>query len=222
MIPIGDDQVLRRPSTVVWTLVFLNVAIYLWDRGGSLFGPPVLFSDLGCRPNELIDALRGGERAPLATLFTAQFLHANLWHLGGNMIYLAVFGRAIEQAIGPWRFGLYYFAWGFVALVAQVFVAPFSGVPIVGASGAISGVLGMYLLLFPTNSIRVMVYLWEVEVQAFILLGFFFLKDVFFPSQGVANWAHIGGFLAGMVTVLVMGGRDRVLARYVYESRYAA
>ncbi len=213
---------LRRPSTVVWTLLLLNVAVYLWDRGGAIFGPRLLFSDLGCRPNELLDALRGGEKAPLVTLFTSLFLHANLWHLVGNMIYLLVFGRAIEQAIGPWRFGLYYFAWGLAALAAEVLVSPHSGVPIIGASGAISGVLGMYLLLFPTNRITVVVFFWELEVRAFVLLGLFFLKDVFFPSQGVANWAHIGGFLAGMVFVLVMGGRERVLDRYVYENRAVA
>ncbi|MCX7801169.1 MAG: rhomboid family intramembrane serine protease [Fimbriimonadales bacterium] len=222
MFPIRDDQELRRPSTVVWTLVALNVALYLWDRGGSVFGPRTVFSDLGLRPAELIDSLRGSEKSPLVTLYTSMFLHGNLWHLVGNLLYLGVFGPAIEQAIGPWRFGLYYLAWGVAAVLAETFVSPHSSVPIIGASGAISGILGMYLVLFPTNRITIWFFFNEFDVPAYALLGVFFLKDVLLQTPGVANWAHIGGFLAGMLFVQLMGGRDRVLARYVRENRSLA
>jgi membrane associated rhomboid family serine protease len=130
------------------------------------------------------------------------------------MIFLMVFGPGVEEAIGGAKFALYYMAWGLAAAAAQIYVDPSSTVPTLGASGAIGGVLGAYFLLFPANKIQIMVPLFlflSFAVSAWVLLGFWFLWQVLVPQNGVANWAHVGGFLAGMVTVLVMGGRSTIL-----------
>lgn len=201
---------------VTWALILLNVAIYLWDRQGSLLGPNVVFADLTMRPHEVIEAIRGyGDRFPLVTIFTSMFLHANLMHIAGNMLFLMVFGAGVEEAIGSVRYALYYLAWGVAAAAAQIYVDPGSTVQTLGASGAIGGVLGAYFFLFPGNKIEILLPIlafWSIEVSAWVLLGLWFLWQIFAPQEGVANWAHIGGFLAGMLTVLILGGRTAVLA----------
>lgn len=215
MIPIPGNNSGKNAATVTWTLVFLNVVVFLWDRQGRVLGPSVVFADLGMRPQEVVLAIKGsGDRFALVTLFTSMFLHGSLWHLLGNLIYFLAFGGQIERALGAWRYALYYLFWGIMALAAETFVAPHSSIPVVGASGAISGVLGAYLLLFPATKIELFIpFLFvPIVVSAWMLLGVWFLWQVFIPQPGVANWAHVGGFVAGMATVLVMGGRAKVLA----------
>jgi membrane associated rhomboid family serine protease len=149
------------------------------------------------------------------TLFTSMFLHGNIWHLLGNMIFLVVFGRGVEDEMGSPRFTLYYLAWGLAAALTQIFVIPSSNVPTIGASGAIGGVLGAYFLMFPSSQIKILVpiLLQAFQVSAWILLGLWFLWQVLIPQAGIANWAHAGGFLAGMLTVLLMRSRRAVLQR---------
>lgn len=216
MLPIGDNSKSPTIPFVSYALIGLNVLIYLWDRQGSVFGQSVVFSDLAMRPHDVMDALRGrGESFPLVTLFTSLFLHGSLLHLIGNMLYLLTFGPAVEWGLGSWRFALYYLFWGIAACAAQIFVDIHSDIGVVGASGAIGGVLGCYLLLFPGNKLEIIIIpLVPVPVisAAWILLTAWFLFQIFFPQEGVANWAHVGGFLAGMLTILIMGGRDKVLA----------
>ena len=216
MIPLRDNQPRPSPSLVTWTLVLLNVVIYLWDRQGNPFGNSVAFADLAMRPREVVDTLKGfsADRFPFVTLFTSMFLHGSLAHIIGNMIFLTVFGPGVEEAIGSVRYALYYLAWGVAASTAQIYVDPASPIPTLGASGAIGGVLGAYFLLFPGNKIEIIVPILAFlafEVAAWGLLGIWFLWQVFVPQEGVAQWAHAGGFLAGMLTVLVLGGRDAVL-----------
>ena len=231
MIPLRDNQ--RRESIPVLTLtiVALNVLIYLWDRQGHLLGPSVVFADLTMRPKDVVDSLHGLEaHDPNANLFsfvtvlTSMFLHGGVSHILGNMIFLVVFGPRVEEAIGGPRFALYYIAWGIAAATAQIYVDPGSSVPTLGASGAIGGVLGAYLLLFPGNKIQVYFPIFLVvsfAIRAWILLGFWFLWQIFVPQNGIASWAHVGGFLAGMVTVLVMGGPSAIL-RERYSDREVA
>lgn len=214
MIPIRDNQVGRKVPVVTWTLIFLNCFIFLWDRQWHPFGQSVVFADLGMRPVEVVGFVRDGTAGfALVTMFTSLFLHASLIHLIGNMLFLLTFGAGIEQAMRPPRFALYYLFWGLVAAGTHVIVNPSSQVPTVGASGAIGGVLGAYFLLFPTNKIEILipVFFFPVVVSAWVLLAMWFAFQIFWPQPGVANWAHVGGFMAGMATVLVMGGRDRVL-----------
>lgn len=215
MIPLGDDRKRRHVPYVTIALIALNVLIYLWDRNGKLFGPSIVFADLGMRPIEVWQVVRqGGDAFPLATLFTSMFLHGGLLHLLGNMLYLLTFGFGVEWALGSWRYSLYYLFWGVMASAVHIFVDPSASIPTVGASGAIGGVLGAYFLLFPGNKIEILIPFVPVplELAAWVLLGSWFLFQIFIPQEGVANWAHAGGFLAGMMTVLIMGGRMKVLA----------
>ncbi|MBL8087199.1 MAG: rhomboid family intramembrane serine protease [Chthonomonas sp.] len=200
---------------VTYTLIALNVIIYLWDRNGALLGPSVVFSDLTMKPRDVVAAVTGhGDWKAMTTLFTSLFLHGNLTHLIGNLIFLLTFGENVEAAMGPARYTVMYLFWGLFASVAHVLVLASSGVPTLGASGAIGGVLGAYFLLFPANRITLIVFpflFWPVEVAAWILLSLWFLWQIIFPQQGVANWAHAGGFLAGMLTVIIAGGPQRLL-----------
>ena len=203
------------------TLVALNVLIYFWDRQWHFRGPNVVFADLTMRPNDVIDSLKGvlGKDPnvnlfPFVTVLTSMFMHGGLVHLLGNMIFLMVFGPGVEEAIGGARFALYYMAWGLAAAATQIYFDPTSSVPTLGASGAIGGVLGSYFLLFPGNKIQIYIPIllfWSFAISAWVLLGFWFLIQIILPQNGIANWAHVGGFLAGMLTVLVMGGRSVIL-----------
>jgi membrane associated rhomboid family serine protease len=221
MIPIRDNLVRKSPAVIVWTLVGLNVLIYLWDRNGGLFGPNIGFADLAMTPKQVVLALsRNGDPVELAKIFTSLFLHGNLAHLVGNVLFLLAFGPAVEEAIQSPRFALYYTFWGLMAAAAHVFVNPGSDIPTVGASGAIGGVLGAYLLLFPGTQIRVIIppfFFLPFAVTSWVLLGVWFLWQVFLPQEGVANWAHVGGFLAGMVTILVLGGKNQILKDHEVE-----
>lgn len=201
----------------------LNIIIHVWDRrfgffgpGYGVFGPGFVFSDLAMRPPEVIVAATGGlDRFPLATLFTSMFLHGGFMHLFTNMLFLSVFGPPVEQAVGPWRFLVYYLGWGIFAAVCHIYAAPYRNVPTLGASGAIGGALGCYFLLFPTNRLHVLILgFYEIEVKAWVLLGMWFLYQILVPQEGVANWAHAGGFLAGMLTVLIIGGRESILRQH--------
>lgn len=214
MIPIRADRASPAIPLVTYTIILLNVIVYFWDRQGSLTGPSVTFADLGMRPQEVVQAITGsGDRFPLVTLFTSLFLHGSLVHLLGNMIYLFTFGPGIEAALGSPRYSLYYLFWGLLASGAHIAVDPTSAIPTIGASGAIGGVLGCYFLLFPTHKIELLIpfFVVTVEVVAWVLLGTWFLWQLLFKQEGVATWAHAGGFVAGMLTILILGGRRAVL-----------
>jgi membrane associated rhomboid family serine protease len=215
MIPIRDNVRGSDPSRVTTTLVVLNVIVYLWDRGGRVFGEGVIFSDLYLRPAEFLSALSGkGDATSLVTIFTSMFLHGSIWHLITNVTFLLAFGDNVERVLGPVRYTLYYLFWGFVAMAAHIYVMPSSMVPTLGASGAIGGVLGAYFLIFPSNVIRfwlLPLVFFDFKVRAWVLLAAWFLLQIFWQQEGVANWAHVGGFAAGMLTVLIMGGREKVL-----------
>jgi len=222
MIPLRDNQLNRPAPIVTYTLIGLNCFIYLWDRQFHILGQPVVFTDLQMRPSDLVAALHGGDGFAVVTVFTSMFLHQNLLHLIGNMLFLITFGHGVEVALGPMRFALYYLFWGIVAAATHTFVNPTSLAPTLGASGAIGGVLGCYFLLFPGHKIEVLIPFVFVPVvtSAWVLLGLWFLWQIAVPQQGVANWAHVGGFMAGMVTVLIMGGRDAVLKGKEQEVDY--
>ena len=215
MIPLRDKLSSRNIPVITLVLVSLNILIFFWDHQWRLNSANIVFADLTMRPNRVIESLSGApDKFALVTVFTSMFMHGNAVHLLGNLIFLLVFGPGIEETIGAWRFSLYYFGWGIVATAVQIFVNPVSNTPTLGASGAIGGVLGTYFLLFPTSVIELLIFPFvfrPIPVVAWKLLGFWFLFQVFVPQEGVANWAHVGGFLAGMLTVLAMGGRDKII-----------
>lgn len=214
-IPIRDSLRSSVQPLVTLTLVFLCVLIYLWDRGFSIFGQSVFFNDLAMRPDEITLIITGkGNPAELGRIFTSLFLHGGLLHLALNMIYLLAFGPTIERTLGGWRYALYYLFWGVVASLVHTLVYPHSEAYLLGASGAIGGIMGVYFLLYPAAKVEVMFFpiFWKTfPIPAGLLIGLWFVLQIVFPQEGVANWAHVGGFAAGMLTVMVLGGRTKAL-----------
>lgn len=221
MIPIRDNLRSREVPIVTYTIIALNVIIYLWDRQMRFTGSNVVFADLALKPSDVLTAFRAsGDPLSLANLFTYMFLHGSLVHIIFNLVFLLAFGPNVESALGSVRFTIYYLFWGIVAGLTEVLVVPGGVAPIVGASGAIGGVLGAYFMLFPGSRIQLMLWplvFWEFEATAWILLGMWFVYQIVWPQQGVANWAHAGGFFAGMLTILIMGGRKAVLHGKSFE-----
>lgn len=217
MFPIRDNLVAKEIAPVTATLIALNVLLYIWDRGWSLSlsATSLVFTDLAVRPIEIVRVLAGrGDSNDLVTLFTSIFLHGNVVHLAGNMMFLLTFGPNVEVALGSWRYALFYLFWGVMASAAHILVMPDSTAAALGASGAIGGVLGCYFLIFPGSRITLWIFpfVWTTfGLAAWLLLGLWFLFQIFVPQAGVANWAHAGGFLTGMLTVLIAGGRSRLL-----------
>jgi membrane associated rhomboid family serine protease len=208
--PIGDDdsQVNLAPVVTV-TIIVLNVLVFLYEL--SLPGPSLQRFTMAyaTTPREIVS---GHDLAPTipypvyATLLTAMFLHGGLMHILGNMVYLWVFGNNIEAALGHLRYLGFYLACGVLAGLTHVMLNPNSNVPSLGASGAISGVLGAYLVMFPRARVKILMFRTITETSAWVALGGWIalqlLSVALAPSQqggGVAFWAHIGGFFAGMV-----------------------
>jgi membrane associated rhomboid family serine protease len=223
VIPLHDDNPARRFPAVTAALIAANVAVF----GVQLFLPRWGITEqgwfylLGARPFELT---RHMDVPPFdwfpfwATLFTSLFVHGGWLHLIFNMWYLWLFGTSVEDAMTRPRFILFYSVCGLVATTAQVLVAPASEVPLIGASGAIAGVLGGYLVLFPRQRVLTVIPLivvWPVfEVPAWILLVIWFvlqgiggLQSYVSGEAGVAFFAHLGGFVAGMALVLLFARR---------------
>ena len=219
MIPLRDTIPSRRIPWMVRGLFFLNVAVFLAElrQGAAL---EAFLHRFGVVPNQwhLTTASDLWDWPGLAlTLVTSQFLHGGLMHLGANLLYLWIFADNVEDRLGPWRFLLLYLGSGIAAGMAQLLITPQSSLPMVGASGAIAGVLGAYLLLFPSARIVTLVPLglfWQTaEIPAFIFLGLWFLLQWLHGLTtigqvadvgGVAFWAHIGGFVGGMVGVVTL------------------
>jgi membrane associated rhomboid family serine protease len=211
MFPIGDDDSGRRAVPVVtYALIAANVLFFLVElSGGQAFIQQWAFI-----PGRFTQDPYGA--AP--TIFTAMFMHAGWLHLGGNMLYLWIFGDNVEDRLGPLKFLLFYLVCGVAATFAQYYVSPGSRIPNVGASGAIAGILGSYLLLFPNARVRVLFYNQIVHMPAIAVLGFWIALQIFAgagalfataqteDTGGVAYMAHVGGFVAGFLITLAFRG----------------
>jgi membrane associated rhomboid family serine protease len=221
MFPISDDNPRHITPYVCWTLIGINVVVFLWQISlGTAGGERVIYS-LGMIPARLFGyaELSPEFAAPpaWATIFTSMFMHGGFLHLGSNMLYLWIFGDNIEDSMGHLRFLVFYVLCGVAAALSQGLLDPASEIPMVGASGAISGVLGAYFLLHPGATVRVLIFFGffatVAHVPAVIVLGLWFLLQLFSgfatPSDagGVAFWAHIGGFVGGMVLIPVFKQR---------------
>jgi membrane associated rhomboid family serine protease len=214
-LPLFDDNPTERAPIATWFLIGLCTGAFLWELGRDQheilyrYGmiPAVLFGSA-----HLVQAIR--TVPPWATLLTSMFLHAGWFHLIGNMIFLWIFGSNVEDTLGRGRYLLLYFCCGIAAALIQALSSPASHVPMVGASGAIAGVLGAYLLLYPWSNVHV--FLWIViffrivTVPAWILLGLWFAMQLVSGlmrqsgSPGVAFWAHVGGFAVGTALVALL------------------
>jgi len=216
MIPLHDDNPTTIKPVVTITFIVLCVLTFLWQFTRDPQGQQMVVYALGVIPAVLI----GGAELPpdliwvptYATIFSSMFLHGGWMHLGGNMLYLWIFGNNIEDAMGHVKFVLFYLLCGIAAVYAQAIPDPGSEIPMVGASGAIAGVLGGYLLLYPRAKVLVGIPLGfmiqTIRVKALWVLVFWFglqiVSSIMTANQeggGVAFGAHIGGFIAGMVLI---------------------
>jgi membrane associated rhomboid family serine protease len=224
MFPIGDDRGSGTGTAVVTiALIALNVLAFLLELGqGSQGALQSFITAWGVVPREYSVGRDLPPLIPLpfwSTLLTSMFLHGGWMHLGGNMLYLWIFGDNIERAMGTARFLAFYLICGVVAGLAHIVFSGGSAVPSVGASGAISGVLGGYLLMFPQNRVRVMTRGGIASVPAVVVLGFWIVIQLVSQigsiaetsdTGGVAYMAHIGGFVAGLVLVKLFAGSRRL------------
>ncbi len=214
MFPLRDDQPLSSKPLVCTLLIILNVVVFLHEMQLEPFSRNYFVGHYGLIPNHL--------RFPFTPLITSQFLHAGWMHIIGNMIFLWAFGRSLEDAMGSGKFLLFYLASGVLAGVTQVFFNPDSNLPMVGASGAIAGVMGAYLIKFPRARILTLVFLifiTRVEIPAMLYLPYWFFTQLLngygtvayshLQEGGTAWFAHIGGFIAGMILVTFMGTENR-------------
>lgn len=214
MIPLADDNPTHRFPFLTVGLIAVNLAVYfLWQMRVGLEESVALAAFV---PAEFG---AGGQPAAWRGIFTSMFMHGGLMHLAGNLWFLWIFGDNIESECGPLRFLIFYLLCGVLATLAHVWQDPASAVPLVGASGAISGVLGAYLVLHPQAPVRTLIPLgmWSriVDVPAFVFLFIWIGLQVLSQAMlsggqgggGVAYLAHIGGFVAGMVLVFVFRRR---------------
>jgi membrane associated rhomboid family serine protease len=211
MFPIGDDDTARRTAPLVtYALIALNVLFFFVElSGGDAFIGKWAFVPSRFLANPAADFL---------TLFTSMFMHAGWLHLGGNMLYLWIFGDNVEDRFGQLKFIIFYLLCGLAATFAQLAFSLGSHVPNLGASGAIAGVLGAYILLFPQGRVRVLQGQRVIQMPALIVIGIWIVLQFFSgvgsianseQTGGVAYMAHIGGFLAGFVlTFLFRGSRE--------------
>lgn len=213
MLPVKDENPLSITPIVTWLLVALCVLVFVWQIAGDF---DTIILDYGFTPARIAN----GEG--YYTLITSMFLHGGLLHLFGNMLYLYIFGDNIEDMCGHVSFFVFYMLSGILASLAFALTAWSSTVPAVGASGAISGVLGGYMVLFPRVRIKTAVTLgWFIKliyVPAYVMIGFWFAYQFLLAlaavETGVAYWAHIGGFAAGVVLVKVFARRKRYHPMY--------
>jgi membrane associated rhomboid family serine protease len=218
MIPLKDDSPSTLRPYVTLALIAACVAVFLWQQTLDANAARRAVDALGAIPAVLLtDARLPADLEWLpryATLFTSMFLHGGWMHLLGNMLFLWIYGDNVEDAMGHWRYALFYFSCGLAAVFAQAWANPHSAYPIIGASGAISGLLGAYLLLFPRAKVLTLIVLpfffTTVRLPAKLLLLLWFTAQLlsdFAPSgggAGVAIRAHIGGFLTGMLLAPVL------------------
>ena len=215
MFPISDDNPEPGVPFVTWTIIAICTGVFFLQASLGPSEAELAVYQFGLIPGVLFGTTEM-TNAPVpawATLFSSMFMHGGLAHLAGNMLYLWIFGDNVELAMGRMRFVLFYLATGIAAALAHSFLVPASTVPLVGASGAISGVLGAYLLLYPRGRVRVLflpfpiIILRTFYVPALLVLGLWFVIQVVsglaspVEEAGVAFWAHVGGFVAGMVLV---------------------
>ncbi len=244
MIPISDRNPVLRTPIVTYVLLAAIAAVWLivqrgWDfSDAGFYALSASVCNFGLVPGELTGAAPLGQAIPIApgmacvidnlainalTPVTSMFLHGSWGHIIGNGLFLGVFGNNVEDVMGRGRFLLFYLMCGLAAAAAHVLVTPASPIPTVGASGAISGVLGAYLVLFPrvrVNMLFIFIIIFRIiPIPAWLVLAYWFILQIVMGlpelsaadrelTGGVAVWAHVGGFVAGMVLVKLFENRD--------------
>ena len=218
MIPLRSTERVYSTAVVTLVLIIINTLVFLYENMLPGWALDVFIARYGIVP----------DRLHLSSLVTSMFLHGGWLHLIGNMWFLWIFGRNLEDIIGSGRFLVFYLLCGLAAAVIHVFFNPFSRVPTVGASGAIAGVMGAYVIKFPrariTTLVPIFIFLTTIEIPAFVLLLYWFAIQFFsgigsvgysqVSSGGIAWFAHIGGFVAGMLLIYMFPARHRWVSRW--------
>jgi membrane associated rhomboid family serine protease len=225
MLPLKDDQPSYSTPFVNWFLIVLNLLIYLFEatldpRSGEVFA-----RQFGVVPQHLALFLAGSPRYTLGQValpfLTSMFVHGSWMHVIGNMWFLYIFGDNVEDYLGHFKYLVFYLLSGFIAMATQVAIYPHSNVPTVGASGAIAGVLGAYFILYPRARVLTWFFLFVLYIPAWVILGYWFvlqflagaatlsMAHVGRDAGGVAVWAHVGGFIAGVVMIKMFAERTR-------------
>jgi len=261
MIPLRDNNPTKSFPLITILLIAINIVVFLFQpadlksyyemipadvvtgrdfvgllhvtRSGIHFQPAPLSVAENIAPDEQsVMPVLPTLQPPWLTIFTAMFLHANILHIAGNMLFLWIFGNNVEDALGKTRYLLFYLGCGLVAAVAQIAVDPYSLIPTLGASGCIAGVLGAYIVMYPRAKVLTIItalFIWFLrEISAFWVIGLWIglqvVEGVYGlggqSAGGVAYFAHIGGFLAGVVAVVGMGGR-RLGERQMQSAGYS-
>ena len=223
-LPLSDDNPTQRLPIVTWTVIAACIAVFLWQTSlGPRAGQAIVYS-LGVIPAVLFGSAQLPPDlrlipAPISVV-TSMFLHGGWMHLLGNMLYLWIFGNNVEDSMGGGRFVIFYLLCGTAAALVQSFMAPGSEIPMIGASGAIGGILGAYLVLHPRANVRmlfvILFFIRIISVPAAVVLGLWFVMQFISGATtptsgddgGVAFWAHVGGFVAGAVLVPFFKRRD--------------
>ncbi len=210
MIPLKDDNPTSGRPIVTYFIIGLCVAIFLMQLSSQSYKTGQLFYSYGLIPSVLM----GNKQLPIdlyivpgyVTIFTSMFMHGGFMHLIGNMLYMWIFADNIEDNLGPTKFLIFYLLCGIGAAMTQVLMDTHSQVPMVGASGAIGGVLGAYLINHPNARVLVLIpfgfFSQLIKIKALYVLGFWFILQFISSGGGVAYAAHIGGFVSGMILIL--------------------
>ena len=222
MIPLRDNAAPRRLTPVNIALIAANIAVFIHEvalgpRVAAFVGrfamvPAAITRALVSNTHFASDSL-----APLMTTVTSMFIHGGVWHVAGNMLYLFIFGAAVEYRMGALRYLIFYFAAGIAAALATVWIAPESIMPVIGASGAIAGVLGAYFIFYPRGRILtilpIFIFIQFIEIPAIVYLFVWFALQLYSGLEqsghaaamgGVAWWAHIGGFMFGVALAPIL------------------
>jgi membrane associated rhomboid family serine protease len=230
MIPLRDSAAQRRLTPINSLLIVLNVAVFAYEflLGRQMETFVLRYAMVPSRVSASLQAFQSeglraliGTVGPIGSIVTSMFVHGGILHIAGNMLYLFIFGAAVEWRLGSRRFLLFYFTCGIAAAVATVLMAPYSPIPVIGASGAIAGVLGAYFVFYPrgriTTILPLFVFIEIIEVPAVIYLLLWFAVQLYAGlsegsqgamAGGVAWWAHVGGFLFGIALGPLLARRE--------------
>jgi membrane associated rhomboid family serine protease len=212
LIPFKDDNPIRSLPFVTLLIIALNISFFILELLSSRDSQYLVYA-YGAIPKDILSFHSDQPIPAVLTVFTSMFMHGGLLHIGGNMLYFWIFGNNIEDRLGHLRFIFFYLFCGVVAAYSHALSSPHSEMPMIGASGAISGVLGAYLLLFPKARVHTIVFfgffIQVIRIPALIVIGFWaiiqfvsgLITQGILHQGGTAWFAHVGGFLAGLLTI---------------------
>jgi membrane associated rhomboid family serine protease len=219
MLPLRDDIPSSKRPTITYLLIALNVAVFIYELSLGQ-GQQDFFISYGAIPDNI---LAGNS---IYTLFTSMFMHGGFWHILGNMLYLWIFGDNVEDVLGKFWFVIMYLLSGLVGSFAHILISPSSTIPMIGASGAVSGVLGCYIILYPKAKVLAVVpiifFIRIMMLPAILFLGFWFFLQIIYGlgsvggGDGVAYFAHIGGFVIGILFGLLFKRKKQRFSYQIY------